>query len=594
MEKYEDWSEVYPRPQLRRDSFLPLTEGWKRNGKALRVPWEHTTEKHMVYELSFDLPEEYARIIRTYTGMKEKRILLHFGAVDQVCSLTVNGQAVGSHAGGYLPFSFDVTEFLKERENRLVLTVADTLDKSYGYGKQSRRPHGMWYTQVSGIWQPVWLEAVPARGRVERLKITPDLAGIDLEIETEAAAGGIRGALPGEPVRYEALVEVLDAKGSVILQREEALKDRICIRLDPEQPHQWTPEDPYLYGLRIRTRRLRASKEAQEAGEDIADTVMSYFALRTVTLERRGRHLHPCLNGKAVFLNGVLDQGYFEDGFYLPADPREYRRDILRMKEMGFNLLRKHLKIEPEVFYYECDRQGMLVLQDMVSSGHYSFLFETALPTLISKTRTFRPLPKIAPRRHRIFLRETKGTIDLLYNHPCIIGYTIFNEGWGQFRADRLYDRVKQYDPTRFCDSTSGWFRGERSDVRSEHIYFRNEVLPPAPADQFLFLSECGGYSRAVPGHMAKVRRRYGYGRTDSEEALTRRIAEMYEEMVLPSIANGLSGVVLTQLSDVESEINGLYTFDRAVCKVNAGKLRELAERVYAAAAEAASENMET
>jgi len=325
-----------------------------------------------------------------------------------------------------------------------------------------------------------------------------------------------------------------------------------------------TPDSPTLYDLTI------------TAG---VDTVHSYFALRTISIENVKGTQRLLLNGKPVFLNGLLDQGYFQEGIYVPASPDAYARDVKNMQELGFNLLRKHIKIEPERFYYECDKRGMLVMQDMVNSGSYSFIRDTALPTAGMKW-----LPDRWPwgkKRKAFFEQHCLETQAHLYNHPCVIAYTIFNEGWGQFDADRMYETLKKNDPTRFYDATSGWFAQKKSDVDSLHIYFRNAELHPGKRP--MLLSECGGYTRAIEGHMFNPSRKYGYGKTDSEEALTDKIAEMYEKMVLPAIPQGLCGVIYTQVSDVEDEINGLYTYDREICKVNKEKMRALAQRAFSA-----------
>ena len=276
-----------------------------------------------------------------------------------------------------------------------------------------------------------------------------------------------------------------------------------------------------------------------------------------------------CLNGQPIFLNGVLDQGYFHEGIYLPETPMEYERDVLRMKKLGFNMLRKHIKVEPECFYHACDRLGMLVMQDMVSGGPYSWLMDTALPTVGFKRTIHLPLSQ---RYKTCFERQARETVAHLYNHPCIIAYTIFNEGWGQCEPERMYHLLKSADPTRFWDVASGWFEPKETDVDSRHVYFRNKRLRPGKRP--MLLSECGGYARAIPEHLWKQEASYGYGKTDTEEQLTAAIALMYGEMVTPAIPLGLCGVVYTQLSDVEEEINGLYTYDRQDCKVDADKMR--------------------
>ena len=550
---HNSWDRTYPRPQLRRDSFFPLGQGWTLNGRPIRVPWPPqaplsgwTGEVGDVlrYKTAFTLPEGFAA-----PGF---RVLLHFGAVDQVAEAWVNGKSVVRHEGGYLPFSADITAALLPGENRLEVKAVDTLSRDYPYGKQHKRPHGMWYTPVSGIWQTVWLEAVPERGAVSALRITPDLTGIDVEVEAGGAEFTV--SVPLGEGRY---VTARGVEGSV--------------RLELPHPHLWSPEDPYLYELTAATE---------------TDRVESYFALRTVTTREISGRPRLCLNGKPVFLHGVLDQGYFEDGLFLPAEPEEYERDILRMKELGFNTLRKHVKIEPEAFYHACDRLGMLVLQDMVNSGGYGYLRDTVIPNFVSRRRSDLGGGG-SEKRKAFFERHCLDTVAHLQNHPCIVGWTIFNEGWGQYDSDRICRLLKGADPARFFVSASGWFAQEEGDVESEHIYFSSRVLEGTRPGKFLLLSECGGFPLRVEGHTARNRKSYGYGgqaRTPGE--LTGRVQGLYDDMVLPSVPKGLCGCIYTQLSDVEGENNGLYTYDRQVRKVSAGAMLDVARRLEAALAE--------
>ena len=553
--EYNAWDRYYPRPQLRRGSFYPLNQGWTLNGRPINLPWPPQAPlagwpgevgEVLHYETAFTLPEGFAP--------QGQRVLLHFGAVDQTAQVWVNGAPAARHEGGYLPFSADITDMLAQGENRLELKAVDTLSHDYPYGKQHKRPHGMWYTPVSGIWQGVWLEAAPARGTVAALRLTPDLTGVTVEADTGGAD-------------YNLAVPLGDGR-----MLTAAGKSGVPLRLEVPDPHLWTPEDPYLYTMTIAT---------------ATDQVESYFALRTVTTREAGGHTWLCLNGTPIFLHGVLDQGYFQDGLFLPRDPEEYDRDILRMKALGFNTLRKHVKVEPEAFYCACDRLGMLVVQDMVNSGEYRYVRDTVIPTFVSKKRG--DLGRGGSERRKLFFeRHCLDTVAHLKNHPCIVGWTIFNEGWGQYDSDRIYRLLKRADPGRFFMTTSGWFAQRESDVESEHVYFNSRVLEGTRPGKFLFLSECGGFSRRVEGHVALERKNYGYGeqcRTEGE--LTARIRGMYEDMVLPSIPNGLCGCVYTQLSDVEGETNGLYTYDRAVRKADQEVMLDIAARVGEALARA-------
>lgn len=551
---HSGWDRYYPRPQLRRDSFFPLNGGWTLNGRPIRVPWPPQAPLSgygkdvgdvLRYRTDFTLPDGFVT--------EGRRAVLHFGAVDQVAEVWVNGTAVTRHEGGYLPFSADITGVLRPGENRLEVKAVDTLSHDYPYGKQHKRPHGMWYTPVSGIWQSVWLEAVPEQGAVKAVRITPSLTGVTVEVD----AGG---------AEYNVAIPLGSGKMLTAVGKKGPL------RLRMPEPHLWTPDDPYLYSVTIAT---------------ATDQVESYFALRTVTTREINGHTRLCLNGKPIFLHGVLDQGYFEDGLFLPEEPEEYERDVLRMKELGFNTLRKHIKVEPEAFYYACDRLGMLVVQDMVNSGEYRYVRDTVIPTFVSKKRNDLSVGG-GEQRKAFFERHCLDTIAHLANHPCIVGWTIFNEGWGQYDSDRIYRLLKPADPARFFMSTSGWFAQRESDVQSEHVYFNSRVLEGNQPEKFLFLSECGGFSRRVNGHVTQERKNYGYGQQAmSEGELTGRIQALYDEMVLPSIPRGLCGCIYTQLSDVEGETNGLYTYDRQVRKASAGALNDIAQRVNEALAEA-------
>lgn len=545
---------THPRPQAKRDAILILRDGWKLNGQNISVPFVPQSVlsgylkkvgSKLHYETSFFVPAEFTK----------ERILLHFGAVDQIAEVWLNGCFVGTHEGGYLNFTFDITDKVKRNEeNHLTLRVKDTLSKKYPYGKQSKKRGGMWYTPISGIWQTVWLENVP-RCYITRVKLTPDLKGIKVETET-AEQRKVPVSVNIKLHNGELLTaELTDGSGYISLA-EHRNKDGSCY-----EPRLWTPETPYLYEMSLSL---------------LEDRLETYFALRTVCIRETEGCCRVCLNEKPVFLHGVLDQGYFSDGIYLPAEEAEYERDVLRMKELGFNLLRKHIKVEPEAFYYYCDKHGMLVMQDMVNNGGYSFLRDTALPTVGLKKK--RDKKRGSRRQRELFIAHTRDTIRQLYNHPCIVAYTIFNEGWGQFDSDAMYEFVKDVDHTRLIDATSGWFAGEKSDFDSEHIYFKTVEL--VGKERPLLVSECGGYSGVIPGHYYSRYNTYGYGSAEGEDALTEKIIGMYEEMIVPGIEKGVCGCVYTQVSDVEDEVNGLYTYDRKICKVNKEAMRNLAKKL--------------
>ena len=540
------WTEVYPRPQLVRNDWLSLDGIWafstKKEGEpgmpsksgSIRVPFcpesrlsgvrkRIEADDVMLYGTKFEVPEEW----------NGKRFIVHFGAVDQTAKVYVDGKYAGSHEGGYLPFSIDITDFLDGDSHSLIVEARDSLDHKYPWGKQKVNNGGMWYTPVSGIWQSVWLEPVPEE-HVTSLKID---TGADF---AEIKAYGITAG-----------VLELDGKEYVLTDSSDAGAACASVRIHMDAPRLWSPEDPFLYEFSIKSPE---------------DYVRSYFALRTLTIEWRLGRPMLCLNGEPYFFNGVLDQGYWHDGIYTPSSPDKFAEDIQAMKALGFNTLRKHIKIEPEIFYYECDRLGMVVFQDMVNNSDYSFLHDTVLPTIgLTKLSDVKTHADIESRR--IFRESMDETVKLLYNHPSVCYWTIFNEGWGQFDADSAYYRLKAIDKSRFVDSTSGWFWQNKSDVDSYHVYFRKANMKPG--ERPMVLSEFGGYACKIEGHYYGGAKEYGYRKCADTDALKQDIERLYREEIEPLKERGLCAAIYTQLSDVEDETNGLLTYDRKVKKLD-------------------------
>ena len=540
----------YPRPMLQRDSYHCLNGTWSlhitgpagETRQTITVPFPpesqlsgvgHITQagETLIYRRTFETPED----------APGKRVILHFGAVDQVAQVHLNGRSLGLHEGGYLPFSFDITAALRSGENELVVSVLDPLDHDYPWGKQRHDRGGMWYTPISGIWQTVWLECVPEQ-YVRSLRVEPSTDTLCLSVE-----GGA-----------EEKVLVIETPDGELTHTFTGSYTELPI----PNPRNWSPDDPYLYRYTLRT------------GEDV---VRSYFALRVVAIAEQGGRAVMTLNGKPIFFHGLLDQGYFSDGIFLPATPEGFCEDILRMKELGFNMLRKHIKLEPELFYYYCDLHGMVIFQDFINSGGYSFLFDTALPTVgLRRGLTHRA----SPRRRKIFFEVGEAMVAQLYSHPCVCYYTIFNEGWGQFDADAVYDHFKALDPSRIWDATSGWFKHRRSDVESDHIYFKPVKLK-AVKGRPMVLSEFGGYAWQVPGHAFNPDKVYGYRQYRDRDAFEQGLLDLYRNEIIPAIRGGLCAAVYTQVSDVEDETNGLLTYDRALCKVDAATMHALAGEIY-------------
>ena len=539
---------IYPRPSMVRDSFICLNGRWDFAVCAPEATFEYNESILVPFPVESALsgicrgvsPTDVMHYRRRFTlSVPEgKRAILHFGAVDTYCTVTLNGKVVCEHRGGYLPFSADITDALAV-DNVLTVDVTDPLDTVHPYGKQTRNPGGMWYTPVSGIWQTVWIELVPEK-YISR--ITVDSYADRAEITV----------IGGEDKK----VLTLDSG-----ERYEFMGNRLTVR--PEDAVRWTPENPHLYRFTV------------ECGED---KVRSYFALREITVEKLGEISRLCLNGVPTLFNGLLDQGYYPDGIFLPATEEGYRDDIMKAKAMGFNMLRKHIKIEPEIFYALCDELGVVVFQDMVNNGSYSFLLDTALPTVGIK-RLPDNLRHKNPEARQIFIDQMLSTIEHLRSFPSVLYYTIFNEGWGQFCADRAYELAKAADPTRIYDATSGWFWRKKSDVDSRHVYFK-EVKLGRVTDRPIVISEFGGYSHRVDGHLFG-KQNYGYriykDRADFEAGFRR----LYEEEILPLIPKGVCALVYTQVSDVEDETNGLITYDRRFVKVDIEATSRLMRRLY-------------
>ena len=463
------------------------------------------------------------------------RVVLHVGGADQVADIYVNQNHVFHHEGGYEAFSADITDAL-DAENELVIRVQDDLrDLTFPYGKQTLKRGGMWYTPVSGIWQTVWLETVPETY----------IEDLDIRVDLSKAVIATTPALDGKVV----------CKG-----KEYPLVNGKAV-ITPENPHLWSPEDPYLYDFTIETD---------------TDRVESYFALRTIETKTINDIPRLCLNGKPYFFHGLLDQGYWPDGIFTPAKPECYARDILEMKKLGFNTLRKHIKVEPEEFYYQCDRLGMVVFQDMVNNGDYNFLRDTALPTVGIQKLNDKQMHK-DPAAHKRFLESMKATVKQLKNHPCILYWTIFNEGWGQFDSEAVYEQLKKLDASRIIDATSGWFRQQKSDVDSRHIYFTPWSTLKV-SDKPLVLSEFGGYAYPVEGHLFNTGNAYGYKACKSESHFQESVDKLYREKVIPAAKKGLCAAIITQVSDVEDEINGFLTYDRKVNKADEAAMKQIAE----------------
>ena len=581
----------YPRPLLRRSSYTNLNGYWdyaftrefkipeKYDGQIL-VPF---SPEAVLSGVSRQLmPDEYLWyrrifIIEGWNGRKSgRRLILHFGAVDQACAVYVNGQRVARHTGGYLPFEADITQLVRDGENELIVAVKDLSDTScHARGKQRLERGGMFYTAQSGIWQTVWMEEVPETYIQTIESVTdPDAGTVRIrvtaaennkyegtEVKTSGHQEGDRAS--GLPVQVQIHRPGLYTDSCEYSVDEEILCSGIgsageWIEIAIPDIMLWTCETPYLYFFTV------------TMGED---RVESYFAMRRFSVEKDEKGIpRICMNGEVQFQNGVLDQGYWPDGLYTAPSDEAMIFDITEMKRCGFNMVRKHIKIEPQRWYWHCDRLGLVVWQDMVNGGEaYRYWFVTYLATVMSwrNIKIKDSHPWLLARRERTgrteFVREMKETIRLLKGHPSICTWVIFNEGWGQFQTKELTRIAREADPDRLIDPASGWFDQGGGDLQSVHNYFfRLKVRPEK--ERAAVLSEIGGHTYREPDHSA-CEELYGYGACRDKEALGRAYRELTKK-VKKLIPQGLCASVYTQWTDIEEEINGVYTWDREVRKI--------------------------
>lgn len=550
----------YPRPQLRRNSYLNLNGIWEyaitktaekpaaMQGEIV-VPFSPETplsgvghilqpDEYLWYRRSVTLPEGFFR---------GGRLLLHFGAVDQRCTVWVNGRKAGSHTGGYLPFALDVTELIEGDAFTLELRVTDPTDTGFlSRGKQRLKNTGIWYTPQSGIWQTVWMECVP-ENYLRSLRITP---------KPEENAVHIR--LEADDPAMAAVTICRD--GGIIAEGQTDENGESTLTIPAEELRLWSPEEPFLYDVAITL-----------AG---GDKVESYFGMRAFGIGKDEKGLpRLLLNGKPYFQNGLLDQGYWSDGYYTAPSDEALIHDIAEMKRLGFNMLRKHIKVEPLRWYYHCDRLGMLVWQDMMNGGEsYSPLSIYVFSNLGLRVKddSYRYFSRSDEAGRTHYYEELGQMIDLLYNTVSLALWVPFNEGWGQFDALKAAEFIRKRDDTRPIDHASGWYDQGGGDIKSIHWYFRPYHHKQPPKEQRpICLTEYGGYNCAVPGHCWGEGAEFGYKKIADPAEFNRAFQKLMEEQIIPAKERGLAAAVYTQVSDVEGERNGLLTYDRKVCKAN-------------------------
>ena len=557
--KYEGLQE-YPRPQMQRDSYINLNGQWDYriiDGKGkqcssgkIEVPFSPEarlsgTDGHI---LTSDELLEYTKVFTIDKVKKTKHLILHFGAVDQVAFVALNGINLGMHAGGYTSFSFDITDYVLEGNNELKVKVRDYTDKlGYARGKQSLEPSGMWYIAQSGIWQTVWIEWVP-KAYVTGFKIFPDIDKDSVKLVLTASE--MKGKLEIESSNPDLIKD---------FSLDKIQDDKMYVTVNLKDYKLWTPEEPNLYFLKVIFGK---------------DSFTTYFAMREfgVGVDKAGIP-RLTLNHEPYFMNGVLDQGYYPESLMTPPSDAAMINDIEVIKSLGFNTIRKHCKVEPMRWYFHCDRLGMIVWQDIVNGGtKYDMNMICNIPTVVrpfgnakDKNALFlRFTGRNSEKSKEVWFDECREMMQQLINVPSIGQWCLFNEGWGQFNSTECLKFAKNIDSSRPIDAASGWFHEGCGDVFSEHIYF--EEFKVKESDKPYVISEYGGYSLKVGNHVKKDAI-YGYKKysqpkdlQDAYDELMAKIKSLEEE--------GLSAAVLTQATDIEDEVNGLITYDRKVQKI--------------------------
>ena len=559
----------YPRPQMVRGRWLNLNGSWgyalaardaarpDEFGGEILVPFpvESTlsgvgmvpgAEQRLWYRRTFEVPPEWA----------SDRVLLHFGAVDWQATVYVNGEKAGEHKGGYTPFSFDVTDLLGGRStHELVVSVWDPTDTwTQARGKQVSDPGGIWYTSVTGIWQTVWLEPVPAQS-IESISVVPDREAGAVRIQVNP-----RGECESCTVRLGAYRE-----GSLVGEAEGGVGTSVVLAV--EDPQLWSPHEPNLYDLDVLLAR----------GDEDVDRVGSYFAIRDIALGKDSRGFtRLMLNGEPTFMFGPLDQGWWPDGLYTAPTDEALRYDIEVTKALGFNTARKHVKVEPARWYYHCDRLGLIVWQDMPNGNLRRGSSGSLLVRPEHEADADRPAESAIQ-----FEAELAELIDSFSFFQSIVMWVPFNEGWGQYDVARIDNMIRERDPTRLVNATSGWTDRGVGDVFDAHLY-PGPGMERVPSERATLLGEFGGLGWPVDGHLWWTdRRNWGYRTYFSREELNARYSEVVGNLVGPR-ALGLAAAIYTQTTDVEGEVNGLMTYDRELVKFDEDRLNALHDRIYA------------
>lgn len=552
----------YPRPIMERPQWLNLNGLWdyaitkkdaplpKTFGGKILVPFAIESslsgvgktikaDQSLWYERKFQIPEDW----------KGKNVLLNFGAVDWKAEVFVNGNKIGEHTGGYTPFSFNITKNLKDGENSLAVRVWDSTGNGLPRGKQIENPRGIFYTSVSGIWQTVWLEPVSA-SHISGLKITPDLDSSSFDIRVDS-----------DDKSATATIKVLD-NGKVVAQTTAAANKTANIPV--KNPKLWWPKSPFLYDLEITL--------SNKGGEQV-DSVKSYAAMRKFSIAKHGRFggVDFTLNNKKFFTFGPLDQGWWPDGLYTAPTDEALKFDIQRTKDLGFNSIRKHVKVEPARWYTHCDRLGMVVWQDM--------------PSMFGEGNGWQPRGffqgeerTVSKKFEETYRKEWKEIMESLHSYPCIAIWVPFNEAWGQFKTKEITEWTKSMDPSRLVNSASGGNYFDCGDIVDSHDY-GSPIMYMFNNQKVNVVGEYGGIGCAVDGHLWVKDKNWGYGKMRSQEEVTKRFVELTNRFI-DMTKYGCFGAIYTQTTDVEIEVNGLFTYDRKVLKVDEEKVREVNQKL--------------
>ena len=549
----------YPRPLMQRAEWMNLNGLWDYAVLPVGAAYEQADGQILVpfcIESSLsgvgrtvgkDNNLWYRRSFTVPKGWRGQRVLLHFGAVDWKADIWVNGILAGGHTGGYTPFSLDITDALQAGQNTLTVRVWDGTDTGFQpRGKQVSKPGGIWYTSVTGIWQTVWLEPVPQQ-YIAGLRTTPDLDAGCIRVQAEGVARGVVEA------------RLLDA-GKVVASAKSLAGAPAEISLP--DAHLWSPEDPFLYDLEV----------SLLVDGKVVDRVQSYCAMRKISKGPDAQGiLRLQLNNRPLFMYGPLDQGWWPDGLYTAPTDEALAYDVQKTKDWGFNMIRKHVKVEPARWYYHCDRLGILVSQDMPSGEYTGGWQMTQYYEGAERTRS--------AASEANFRKEWQAEMDYLYSNPCIAVWVPFNEGWGQFKTAEITKWTASYDPTRLVNSASGGnhFPGV-GDILDLHHYPQPEMYL-YDTKRVTVLGEYGGIGMPVEGHLWTPDRNWGYIKFASPAEVTAEYVK-YARQLQEMIARGFSAAVYTQTTDVEIEVNGLMTYDRRFDKVDIARIREINQQV--------------